>query len=546
MQGKRDEVKKHEVIVVGGGHNGLTCAAYLARAGVDVLVLEQRHIVGGPCAEYEFFPGYRASMTNSPGSLEPKIVADLELERFGLTFTRPNPTLMFPFPDGRAFVGFREPERVEAQIRQFSVKDVDGYPALFDFPQSASPSVSGSRSSRPRRRCASSGRALKTPADEEAFAKVFLGSVAELLDEYLESPHLKAPIAQLGLVSNWLGPFSAGSAAWLLARPMSLASSRVDAAHDPRRQVLRGSTGLPLGGMGSIVRTMRQSLEEAGGTVRTEARVVRILAGDEGARGVVLEDGEEIDAGVVVSNLNPWTTFLELVEPDRLDSDFRARVSALPKKGFTFKFALSLDALPRFAASPKGLERACAGCQFRIAPSIEYQERAFDDAKYGRCAEAPTFWGLFPSVADPGLAPPGKHVLSGNVFQAPIDLAEGSWETERERYGNHCIRVLEEYMPGLDGLIIDKRFWSPVDLEREFGLPGSNIAHLDMTPRHLFGLRPLPGCSDYTTPLRGLYLCGSSCWPGGTVTGVPGHNASRKILGDLARQHGPRRLRKAS
>ena len=327
---------------------------------------------------------------------------------------------------------------------------------------------------------------------------------------------------------------------------MSLASSRVDAVDDPRRQVLRGSTGLPLGGMGSIVRTMRQSLEEAGGTVRTEARVVRILAGDEGARGVVLEDGERIDAGVVVSNLNPWTTFLELVEPDRLDSDFRARVSALPKKGFTFKFALSLDALPRFAASPKGLEQACAGCQFRIAPSIEYQERAFDDAKYGRCAESPTFWGLFPSAADPGLAPPGKHVLSGNVFQAPIDLAEGSWETERERYGNHCIRVLEEYMPGLGDLIIDKRFWSPVDLEREFGLPGSNIAHLDMTPRHLFGLRPLPGCSDYTTPVRGLYLCGSSCWPGGTVTGVPGHNASRKILGDLARQRGPKRLRKAS
>ena len=537
-------MKKHEVIVVGGGHNGLTCAAYLARAGVDVLVLEQRHIVGGPCAEYEFFPGYRASMTNSPGSLEPKIVADLELERFGLTFTRPNPTLMFPFPDGRAFVGFREPERVAAQIRQFSEKDVDGYPALFAFLNRFAERL-GVSIFEPPPTLRELGARLKTPADEEAFAKVFLGSVAELLDEYLESPHLKAPIAQLGLVSNWLGPLSPGSAAWLLARPMSLASSRVDAVDDPRRQVLRGSTGLPLGGMGSIVRTMRQSLEEAGGTVRTEARVVRILAGDEGARGVVLEDGEQIDAGVVVSNLNPWTTFLDLVEPDRLDADFRARVSALPKKGFTFKFALSLDALPRFAASPKGLERACAGCQFRIAPSIEYQERAFDDAKYGRCAESPTFWGLFPSVADPGLAPPGKHVLSGNVFQAPIDLAEGSWETERERYGNHCIRVLEEYMPGLGDLIIDKRFWSPVDLEREFGLPGSNIAHLDMTPRHLFGLRPLPGCSDYTTPVRGLYLCGSSCWPGGTVTGVPGHNASRKVLGDLARQRGPKRLRKA-
>ena len=538
-------MNKHEVIVVGGGHNGLSCAAYLARAGVDVLVLEQRHIVGGPCAEYEFFPGYRASMTNSPGSLEPKIVADLELERFGLTFTQPNPTLMFPFPDGRAFIGFRERERVAAQIRQFSEKDVDGFPALFDFLNRFAERL-GVSIFEPPPTLRELGARLKTPEDEEAFAKLFLGSVADLLDEYLESPCLKAPLAQLGVVSNRVGPLSAGSASWLLARPMSLASSCIDLAHDPRRQVLRGSTGLPLGGMGSIVRTMRQSLEEAGGTVRTEARVAQILANDEGAQGVVLEDGEQIDADIVVSNLNPWTTFLELVEPERLDADFRARVSALPKKGSTFKIALSLDALPHFAASPKGLERECAGCQFRIAPSIEYQERAFDDTKYGRCSESPTFWGLFPTVADPSLAPPGKHVLSANTFEAPIELAEGSWDTERERFGDHCIKVLEEYMPGLRNLIIDKRFWSPVDLEREFGLPGSNIAHLDMTPRHMFGLRPLPGCSDYTTPIRGLYLCGSSCWPGGTVTGVPGHNASRKIVGDLERRHVPRRLRLAS
>ena len=538
-------MRRHEVIIVGGGHNGLTCAAYLARAGVDVLVLEQRHIVGGPCAEYEFFPGYRASMTNSPGSLEPKIVADLELERFGLTFTRPNPTLMFPFPDGHAFVGFREPERVAAQIRQFSEKDVDGYPALFDFLNRFAERL-GVSIFEPPPTLREIGARLKTPEDEEAFAKVFLGSVADLLDEYLESPCLKAPIAQLGVVSNWIGPLSPGSASWLLARPMSLASSSIDAAHDPRRQVLRGSTGLPLGGMGSIVRTIRQSLEAAGGTVRTEARVARILAGDEGAHGVVLEDGEEIDAEIVVSNLDPWTTFLELVETDRLDPDFRARVSALPKRGFTFKIALSLEALPHFAASPQGLERECAGCQFRIAPSIEYQERAFDDAKYGRCAKRPTFWGLFPSVADPSLAPPGKHVLSANVFQAPMELAEGNWDSERERYGDHCIKVLEEYMPGLGNLIIDKRFWSPVDLEREFGLPASNIAHLDMTPRHMFGLRPLPGCADYTTPIRRLYLCGASCWPGGTVTGVPGHNASRRILGDLEGWRDPRRLRLAS
>ena len=525
-------MNRHEVVVVGGGHNGLSCAAYLARAGVDVLVLEQRHIVGGPCAEYEYFPGYRASITNSPGSLEPKIVSDLELERFGLTFTRPNPSLMFPYPDGRAFVAWREPERVAEQIRSFSEKDVEGYSALFEFFNRFAARLGVSLFEPPPTLAELTAR-LATPEDEEAFAKVYLGTVADLLDEYLESEHLKAMVAMLGVMSNWLGPLSPGSAVWLMMRPMSLASSTVAAAHDPRRQVLRGSTGLPLGGMGSIVRTMRQSIEAAGGKVRTGARVTRILAGERGASGVVLEGGEEIEAAAVVSNLGPWTTFLDLVDARHLDAEFRAKVENLPKKGSAFKFALALDALPRFAASPRGMEKECSGCQFRIAPSIEYQERAFDDAKYGRWSRGPMYWGLFPTVADPTLAPPGKHILSANIFHAPLELSEGSWDTERDRFGEHCIKLLGEYMPGLEDRIIERRFWSPADLESEFGLPGANIAHLDMTPRHMFGLRPLPGFSDYTTPIAGLYTCGSSSWPGGTVTGVPGHNASRKVLGDL-------------
>ena len=524
--------RRHDVAVVGGGHNGLSCAAYLARAGVDVVVLEQRHVAGGPCAEYEFFPGYRASITNSPGSLEPRVVADLELERFGLAFTRPDPTVMFPFPDGRAFVGWRDPARVEAQIRAFSHRDVAGYAALFAFLNRFAERLGVSLFEAPPSLPELTAR-LRTPADEEAFAKVFFGSVADLLDEYLESGHLKAMIAMLGVMSNWLGPLSPGSALWLMMRPMSLASSSIEAAHDPRRQVLRGSTGLPLGGMGSIVRAMRRSIEASGGRVRTGARVVRILAGERGARGVVLEDGEQVDARVVVSNLGPWATFLDLVEPGVLDPGFRDAVARLPRRGSAFKVALALDGLPRFAASPKGLERECSGCQFRIAPGIEYQERAFDDAKYGRWSRGPLFWGLFPSVADPSLAPPGRHLLSANIFHAPAELREGNWDSERERFGEHCIRRLAEYLPGLEDRIVARRFWSPADLEREFGLPGANITHLDMTLRHMFGLRPLPGCSDYATPLPGLYTCGSSSWPGGTVTGVPGHNASRRILADL-------------
>ena len=530
-------VKRYDVVVVGGGHNGLACAAYLARAGLRVLVCERRHIVGGPCAEYEYFPGYRASITNSPGSLEPRVVADLELARHGLTFTRPDPTLMFPFPDGRAFVGWRDRARVAEQIRRFSARDVDGYAALFDFLNRFAERLGASLFEAPPTLRTLASR-LETPRDEEAFAKVFLGSVADLLDEFLESGHIKSMLAMLGVMSNWVSPFSPGSATWLMMRPMSLASSSVAAEHDPRRQVLRGSTGLPLGGMGSIVRAMRRSLEAAGGEVRTECEVRRILVRAERAAGVVLADGEEIEAGAVVSNLDPWTTYLDLIEAPCLDPGFRAAVERLPRRGSAFKVALALDGIPDFAAAPPGLERACAGCQFRIAPSMEYQDRAFDDARHGRPSRGPVFWGLFPTVADPTLAPPGRHILSANIFHAPNALREGSWATERDRFGEHCIDVLEPYLPGLKDRIVDRRFWSPADLEAEFGLPGANITHLDMTPRHMFGLRPLAGFSDHRSPIAGLYNCGSSTWPGGTVTGAPGYNAGQRVLGDLGRGGG--------
>ena len=238
---------------------------------------------------------------------------------------------------------------------------------------------------------------------------------------------------------------------------------------------------------------------------------------------------------MVASNLNPRTTLLDLVEPKHLESEFRASVERLPTLGNAFKVALGLDGLPTFASAPKGLEAVASSCQFRIAPSIEYQERAYDDAKYGRWSRDPLYWGLVSSTADPSLAPPGKHVMSLNMFQAPPILREGDWSTERDKFGERIIDVLNEYMPDLKDRLLFKRFWSPKDLEDEFGLIGGNIAHLDMTPRQMFGLRPISGWSAYRMPVPGLYLCGSGTWPGGTVTGIPGHNASQAILEDLDR-----------
>jgi len=224
---------------------------------------------------------------------------------------------------------------------------------------------------------------------------------------------------------------------------------------------------------------------------------------------------------------------VDLLECDGIEREHIDPFDQLPKRGSAFKIALALDGLPVMAAAPKGMERLYAGCQFRLSPSLDYMERAYDDAKYGRASKDPIILGLIPSVADPGMAPPGKHILSANVWHAPIDLAEGNWETERDRFGNRCIDLMSEYMPNLKDLIIDKKFLSPKDLEQQYGLRDANVMHLDVMPAQMFSLRPVPGWASYKMPVPGLYLCGAGTWPGGTVSGVPGHNASQQIIRDL-------------
>jgi phytoene dehydrogenase-like protein len=526
--------ERYDAVIVGGGHNGLVAAYYLARAGLCVIVLERRHVLGGPCGTVEFFPGHRASMTNSPGSLEVAIASDMRLEEHGLRFIPTDPTLFTPFDGDRHFIGWRDQGRVKAQLRSYAPNDAENFFKLLAYIDDFAAAIKVSPFAPPPSFPELAAR-LTTPELEEAFGKIFMGSIRGLAEEWLESEEARALIAIRGIVSIHAGPSTPGTPVPLLIRPLSIAARRPTSADDPRLVPLRGTTGFPKGGMGSIVDAMARAVRNAGGAIQTKADVRRILVEDGATIGVELGDGRTIRAPIVVSNINPKTTLLDLAARGSLPAGIEERLKRLSMKGAAFKVALSLDRPPRFRHARNDEEaRVFSSCQFRIAPSVDYMERAYDDAKYQRPSAAPMIWGLCPSLIDPDIAPSGRHLLSLNIWHAPYHLREGSWTDEtRDRFGDRCIGILEDFMPGLRDSIVDRRCFSPVDIEREYGLVESNIIQGDLVAGRMFSLRPLAGMSDYRTPIGGLYLCGNGTWPGGFVSGIPGHNAAQEVLRDV-------------
>lgn len=522
----------YEAIVVGGGHNGLVAAGYLARAGLKVLLIERRPTIGGICGTVEYFPGYFGAISNSPGALEPKIVQDMRLEEFGLRFNRPDPTLVTPFPDGRAFVAWREREKSHAELKRFSEHDADAYYAFFEYLDWFARRLKISVFEPPPSIRELTAR-LNSPEEEEAFGRIFFGSIKTMLDERFETEEVKSLIAALAVVSHMVGPSTPGTPYMLLQRPLSLASMHSDSAHDPRRQPMRGSTGLPIGGMGAITDSMHRSLVADGVHVRLGTAVESILVRNGAVEGVAVAGGDEFHAPMVLSNVNPKTTYLSMLDRAALDGTLRGRIERIPMAGSAFKIALALDAPPRLRAARTEEEaRLFSACQFRISPSMEYFERAYDDAKYGRPSAEPALWGLTPSVSDPSVTPPGKHVMSINVFHAPYHLREGTWTELKDTFGRRCIDILSRYFSNIPDAVEDIRFWSPEDLEAEYGLVEANTTHGDVVPSQMFSLRPIPGLSDYRGPVRGLYLCGAGAFPGGFVNGLPGHNASHVAIAD--------------
>jgi len=520
---------KHDVIIIGGGHNGLVAAAYLARAGKRVLVLERRELLGGCAVTEEIWPGYRVSTAAYLTSLmQERIVRELELERHGYLVDAKDPAFFSAFPDGRHFFMWQDRAKTLAEIRKFSTHDAEVYPAYEDQIERLSQVVEDLLLTTPPHfppaamdfvdylRLAGKLRGLGA-RDIVALVKIFTQSAADFLDEWFESEQVKVTLATDGVIGANGGPRSPGTAYILLHHCMGGVAGH------------RGLWGFVRGGMGAVSEAIAASGRAKGVEIRTNAAVAKVLVRDRRARGVVLANGEEIEAPLVASNLDPKVTFLKLLDPGDLDSDFIRAIRAFRSEGTSCKINLALNGLPNFRAYP-GAPGPQHKATMHICPNIEYVERAWDDAKYGRPSERPLLELTVPTMYDPSLAPAGKHIMGIFLQYAPYTLREGTWDDHREPFGDRVISLIEEYAPGFRSLIEHRQILTPLDLEHRFGITGGNIFHGEMSLDQMYVMRPVAGWARYRTPVKGLFLCGSGAHPGGGVMGAPGYNCAREML----------------
>ena len=521
---------KPDIIIIGGGHNGLVAAAYLARSGRRVLVLEKRELVGGCAVTEEIWPGYKVSTAAYLTSLlQERIIHDLELARFGYRVDAKDPAFFSAFPDNRYLFMWQDAQKTLQEIAKFSGYDAAIFPAyerqlerlstvieslLLTTPPEFPPHGLGDYVDYLKL----AGKLIGLSArDTIALVKVFTKSAADLLDEWFESDEVKVTLATDGVIGANGGPRSPGTAYILLHHVMGSVGGK------------RGLWGFVRGGMGAVSNAIADSARTRGVEIRTNTDVQRILTTNGRVCGVVLRGGEEIRASVVASNLPPRQTFLHLLDPRELPPALVASLGAYRSEGTSCKINLALNGLPNFRALP-GAPGPQHRATMHICPSIEYVERAWDDAKYGKPSRSPLLELTIPTMYDPSLAPPGKHIMGIFLQYAPYTLRESNWDELREPFANRVIDLIEEYAPGFRSLIEHMQVLTPLDLERRFGLTGGNIFHGEMSLDQMFVMRPVPGCARYRTPIRGLYLCGSGTHPGGGVMGAPGHNAAREML----------------
>jgi phytoene dehydrogenase-like protein len=523
----------YDALVVGGGHNGLTTAAYLARAGWKVLVLERRHVLGGAAVTEEVFPGFKFSVCSYVVSLlRPEIIRELGLPGHGLEILPLDGTFT-PLPDGDYLWRTNDHAQTRREISRHSRLDAEAYDeygkAMVDMGRFVKPMLGmtppdpTSLAPRGLADLLSMGRRFTglSPRDRNNLVQLMTMSAVDLLDQWFETDVLKATMSASGIIGTFLGVRSPGTAYVLLHHYMG----EIDGAFR--------SWGLARGGTGGISNAIAAAARAAGAEIRTGAPVARVLVRNGAAAGVVLDDGEELQARVVASSADPRRTFLGLVGEPELPPEFVEAIRRYKFRGSSGKVNLALDALPDFRALP-GPGPHLRGA-ISISPAVDYMERAFDEAKYGRYSRRPYIDIVIPSLTDPSVAPPGKHVMSCFVQYAPYHLAEGRWDDCREAFGDTVIETLAEYAPNIRDIILHRQIVTPLDLEREFGLSEGNIFQGELTLEQLFFLRPAPGWAQYRTPIRGLYLCGSGAHPGGGIMGAPGRNAAFAMVRDRRR-----------
>jgi len=523
---------RYDCIVVGGGHNGLVCAAYLARGGRSVLVLEAADEVGGAAVTREFAPGFRVSAcAHLLHSMSAAMIRDLRLEDHGLKFSaRQMPTFALSADGGSVALGATavttSTNPLESGAAVADAAAYPGYVALLNrLAQTLRPMLEsvpprlGTGAWADKRALLQLGWQIRRLGrqDMRQLLRIAGMNVYDLLKEHFKSPLLQGALGFDAVLGSNFGPRSPGSVFTLLYR--------LAAAHDANG----ASLTQPQGGLGALSRALSAAAVASGAEVRTNAAVKRISIRDHRAAGVVLTSGETIAADNVISNVDPQATFLRLLGPEYLDAGFTRRVSHLRTRGLAAKLHLALEDRPKFT----GVSEDALGGRLLIAPSLEYLERAFNHSKYGEFSTAPAIEIAIPTVNDPTLAPSGMHVLSAVVQYAPHTLKAG-WEQGRQQFVDVVVGTLERYSPGLAKSITSAQLLTPADIERQFRITGGHWHHAELALDQFFMMRPVPGAAQYQTPIEGLYLCGAGCHPGGGVMGTAGRNAARQVLGQAA------------
>jgi phytoene dehydrogenase-like protein len=519
-----------EVIIAGGGHNGLVAAFYLAKAGFKPLVLERRAQVGGAAITEEFHPGFRCStLAHNAGPLRADIVRDMQLERYGLKLSTPDVNTISLVQDGRALVLYSDAKKAAEEIAQWSHKDAASYAdfgtALGKIGKviaqalALTPPNIDSPSSSDLWGMLKTGRSIRNLGKKDLYRVLRWGpmAAADLVAEFFDTEPLRATVGARGIFGTFLGPWSAGSALVLLLR----------AAADPTPA---GSVQFPAGGAGAITLAMASAAKQAGAEIRTGAEIAEIRVRDGMATGVVLASGEEISARAVVSNADPKHTLMRLVDPEHLSPDFVQKIKNYRSVGTVAKVNLALSALPEFSAlKTKGNGDLLKG-RIQITPEIDYLERAFDESKYGNFSSNPYIEITFPSLSDPSLAPAGQHVMSIYMQYAPYKLRNSDWENQRTALGEAVVKTIALYAPNLPNTILRHQIITPKDLEETYGLTGGHIFHGELALDQFFTMRPLLDWARYRTPIDNLYLCGNGTHPGTGLTGGSGANAAREIV----------------